>query len=187
MDSPSRVVGEPLQTMKWTDGSRVLLKPLVVEVLGYRIRIEADDNFKTDFSSIPSFGRCVVRWSKVDVAGVVHDWLYQTVGNGSVSNETHEGKKLRNSITQKEADKIWRLIALSGNHRASRVQAWVCWLALRVAGWAVWNAYHRKDGRWIVGPAAALSAVGGGLIVVLLYCRNDLIGWFLNLYRCVSG
>ena len=54
MDSPSRVVGEPLQTMRWTDGSRVLLKPLVVEALGYRIRIEADDNFKTDFSSIPS-------------------------------------------------------------------------------------------------------------------------------------
>ena len=92
MSSPSRIVGEPLQTLKWPDGSRVLLKPLVVEALGYRIRIEADEDFKTDFSSIPAFGRWVVRWSKVDVAGVVHDWLYQSVGRGSVSTELHKGR-----------------------------------------------------------------------------------------------
>ena len=40
-------------------------EPLVVEVLGYRIRIETDDNFKTDSHSIPFFGRWVVGWSKV--------------------------------------------------------------------------------------------------------------------------
>ena len=187
MDSPTRIVGEPLQTMRWPDGSRVLLKPLVVEVLGYRIRIENDDDFKTDFSSMPFFGRWFVRWSKVDVAGVVHDWLYRTVGKGSVSNEAHEGKNLRNNITQKEADEIWRLIALSGNHRANLVQAWVCWSVLRLAGWAVWNGYHRKDGRWVVGPVAAVSAVGGGLIVLLVRCGDEAIGWFSCLYRCFAG
>ena len=183
MGSASRIVGEPLQTLKWTDGSRVLLKPLVVDVLGYRIRIEADEDFKTDFSSIPPFGRWIVRWSRVDVAGVVHDWLYQTVGRGSVSTELHKEKNLRSSVTRKEADEIWRLIALSGNHRASRIGARVCWLALRVAAWPVWNAYHRRDGRWVVAPVATLSALGGGLIFVVLSYRHDLMDWFSALCR----
>ena len=75
----------------------------------------------TDFSSIPTLFQWVVHWSKVDVAGVVHDYLYD-----------------RGTLSRWQADRVWFEVARSGDHRANCVQASACWLALRLFGWCVW-------------------------------------------------
>ena len=141
----SCVVEGPLQTEKCPDGTRVLLRPLGVRVDGFLIRIEADRFFRTHFSSIPWFARWVVRWSKVDVAGVVHDWLYRTSGQGVVTYESDTEHDLRATITRRQADRFWRLLARCGSHRANALQAWACWFGLVVGGWPVWNRNHRTD------------------------------------------
>jgi hypothetical protein len=69
-----------------------------------------------------------VRWSKVDIAGVVHDYLYV---NGGVSRAY--------------ADELWRLVALAGEHHANRFQARICWLALRIGGGPPWNKYRKEE------------------------------------------
>ena len=63
MSVPTRVVSGPLQTERQNDGKRKLLRDLVVEVEGIRVIVKK--GFLTDFSSIPWFGRILVRWSKV--------------------------------------------------------------------------------------------------------------------------
>ena len=74
--------------------------------------------FPTDYSSIPAPCRPIVHWSKVDVAGVVHDHLYQT-----------------QRMSRRDDDYIWWLLARSGPWRADLIQASLCWLALRGFGW----------------------------------------------------
>jgi hypothetical protein len=126
MPVPTRVIGEPLQTERMTTGQRRLLRDLVVEVERDKITVPAGT--VTDFSSIPWFGRILVRWSKVDIAGVVHDWLYQA-----------------GTTSRARADEIWRLVAIAGKHHASAFQAWVGWVALRAGGWLDWYRRRRQD------------------------------------------
>ena len=61
----------PLQTERCSDGTRELLRCLVVDVTvdNQSMRLEIPGGFNTDFSSIPPWAACLVRWSKVDVAG----------------------------------------------------------------------------------------------------------------------
>ena len=131
----SRIKNQPLRTERLSDGTRKLCDSLEVEVPS----IHRDDppesiivaaEFVTDFSSIPTMFQWVVRWSKVDVAGVVHDWLYA------------QGK-----LTRTRADEIWRIVALSGAHRANPLQAYVCWFFLRLCGGWAWkrHAEYRKQ------------------------------------------
>ena len=127
----SCVKGVPLRTERCSNGRRRLLCSLVVEVQngtddGSSEEIAVPAEFVTDFSSIPTMLQWVVRWSKVDVAGVVHDWLYA-----------------KGEMPRERADKIWRIVALSGEHCANLVQAYVCWLGLRVWGWRAWNRHAR--------------------------------------------
>jgi len=126
MPTPTRLVSGPLQTERQPDGCRRLLRDLVVEVDGREFTVP--EGTVTDFSSIPWFGRILVRWSKVDIAGVVHDWLYQTA-----------------TTSRARADRIWRLIAVAGDHHANWFQAWVGWLALRVGGWLAWSRWRKQD------------------------------------------
>ena len=126
------VVGGPLQTERCSNGQRKLLRDLTVAVTvkdeGTEITVEK--GFPTDFSSIPPFCRWVVRWSKVDLAGVVHDWLYAD-----------------GPLARKPADEIWWQVARAGEHCANPCQAWLCWLALRCFGWRAWkrHAESRED------------------------------------------
>ena len=127
----SRVLA-PLQVKRCRNGNRELLCDLRVNVTGTchaSCEIVVGEGFVTDFSSIPTPLQWVMRWSKVDVAGVVHDWLYR-------EGRTQHLKRVC-------ADEIWRLVALSGEHRANRVQAELGWLALRVTAWWHWGYYHR--------------------------------------------
>lgn len=126
MKRKSTVISPPLQTERMPDGRRKLLRDLVLLVEGKEYPIE--EGYITDYSSIPWFGRFVVRWSRVDIAGVIHDWLYEK-GSGSRS----------------EADRVWRVVARSGKHHANCLQAGICWFALRVCAWCAWR--RNKDSR----------------------------------------
>jgi hypothetical protein len=115
-----------LETRRLSDGTRELLADLTIE-LAEDEAITVPRGFVTDYSSIPWIFRFIVRWSKVDIAGVVHDWLYYT-----------------GSRSQAEADRLWRLIARAGQHRANALQAWLGWLGLRIGGWCAWRR-HRAE------------------------------------------
>ncbi len=126
MKRKSTLISTPLKTERMPDGRRKLLRELALLVEGKEYPIEK--GYVTDYSSIPWFGRFVVRWSRVDIAGVIHDWLYEK-GSGSRS----------------EADRIWKIVAQSGEHHASCLQAGICWFALRVGACCAWKRH--KDSR----------------------------------------
>ena len=124
--SASRIISGALQTERRHDGKRKLLRPLIVDIGASELTIHR--GFVTDFSSIPTLFQWVVRWSRVDVAGVVHDYLYA-----------------RGALNRWQADWIWFEIARSGDHCANFVQAVACWLALRLCGWCIWcKAANRR-------------------------------------------
>lgn len=123
---PAELVGPTLRTDRLQDGRRRLVRPLEVKVDGELFTVP--ECFVTDYSSIPWFGRMLVRWSKVDLAGVVHDWLYAT-----------------RTCSRAHADKVWRVVAMSGDSHANALQGWVGWLGLRAAGWYVWCKYDRQN------------------------------------------
>lgn len=125
-NTSSTIISGPLQTERMCNGRRKLLRELQLQINEDIYTIEK--GFNTDYSSIPWFGRFVVRWSKVDVAGVVHDWLY------------FYGKE-----TRSKSDQIWRIIAVSGDHSANPLQAWICWFSLRVGGFPAWKGYRDKE------------------------------------------
>ena len=119
----------PLIVKRLPNGKRELLQD-------FKVRIEdaepiiVEKEFKTDFSSIPTPLQWTMHWSKVDIAGVVHDWLYANA------------KTIK--ATRRETDKIWRDIALNGEHHARRLQAAAGWLALRWFGGGIWRGYERN-------------------------------------------
>ena len=96
-----------LRTVRLPDGRRELLSELTREACG--VIIVVPKGFKTDYSSIPPFARWIVRWSKVDVAGVVHDWCYHV----GVQDESGKPSKAL-------SDLIWKEIAKRGASRANR-------------------------------------------------------------------
>lgn len=131
MPDATRLLSEPLRTERMADGRRRLLRDFVVEVGGERISIPMGT--ESDFS-IPRCGRVFVRWSSVDIASIVHNWLYRT-----------------GATTRARADHTWRLLATAGKHRASGIQAWLAWAGLRICGWYVWSRYRGRD------PAGRIS------------------------------
>ena len=118
----------PLQTERRSDGNRALLRDFTVVVEGHAYTVP--EKAITDYSTIPWFGRFLVRWSKVDIAGVIHDCLYQT----------------GHALSRSQADRVWRIVAKAGEHRANWIQAWIGWASLRVGGWIAWNRYRSEDG-----------------------------------------
>ena len=81
----------------------------------------------------------------MDVAGVVHDYLYRHPKN----------------TTRAEDDRIWWLLARSGKWRADPVQAALCWLALRGFGWTSRPAARQFNPFWylavlLIGTSVAV-------------------------------
>ena len=123
---PTKVQNPPgsLQTERLQNGNRKLIRDLTVE-LDDGTKVTVRTGFETDFSSIPWFARSLVDWTKVDIAGVVHDYLYWC---------------RQNDISRKRADAIWLEMAGAGEHAANAFQRWLAWVGLRLGGW--WA--HRK-------------------------------------------
>ena len=125
----SRVIDDTLQTERLQNGQRRLLRDLkldLTDIIGFHLVVPKGT--ETDFSSIPQMFAGIVRWSKVDIAGVGHDYLYQT-----------------GILDRKICDKAWWALARSGKHRANRFQAWTCYRSLRIGGWHAWNYWRKKD------------------------------------------
>lgn len=122
----ARLISGPLRTERLSDGDRKLLRDLVVGVGPDTYHIP--EGFVSDFSSIPTALFWIVRWSKVDIAGVVHDYIYET----AIENRA-------------KADKVWYLVAIAGEHRANLVQGWVCWFGLLMGGWWFWWKYRKAE------------------------------------------
>ena len=122
----------PLRTERLPSGMRKLIRKLVVE-LEDGTRFTVPDGFETDFSSIPALARCFIDWSKVDIAGVVHDFLYWCP---------------QKDIGRKRADHIWREIAGAGEHHANWLQQWLGWAGLLAGGWYAFRRARkaREDG-----------------------------------------
>ena len=114
----------PLRTERLANGNRVLIRNLVVKP-DDGAEIMVPRGFETDFSSIPRCARSFIDWTRVDVAGVVHDFLYWCP---------------REDISRKRCDEIWRELAGAGEHHANGLQKWLGWAGLRLLGW--WA--HRK-------------------------------------------
>jgi len=77
--------------------------------------------FETDFSSIPALARPWFRFDAVDLAGCCHDLAYRV------------------RVPRREADKIWQIVATSGNRHVSGPRGWLGWLGLRIGGWAAYK------------------------------------------------
>ena len=120
-----------LQVERLPDGKRKLLRELKYEIDGETITVPL--GFITDYSSVP-FG--LLPWYKVDLAGVVHDWLY--------SKDQVEFRRLR-------ADWIWFKISRSGEKkvRLAFVPAFIAMLILMLVAWI------HKEG-WFTGTKFAV-------------------------------
>lgn len=123
-----RTTGRPLRTERMKGGLRVLLRPLELSLPDGLLTVPA--GFVTDYSSIPWFLAWVVNWSRVDLAGVAHDKLYAT------------GMYDHRRCSRAYADRVWREVAMSGDHRANTIQGWGGWLVLRIFGGFVWYPYR---------------------------------------------
>lgn len=114
-----RVLGV-LMARRTKGGRRVLFENLkfIIDEKVYTIPA----GFTTDYSSVPTALSWFVDWRKVDLAGVVHDYLY--------TNKI---------LSRKNADKAWRQIASQGKYHVNRVQGGLGYLALRAFGWIYWS------------------------------------------------
>lgn len=119
-------MGDHLITMRLPSGRRRLMEPLTVKANGLTFDIPA--GFETDYSSIPAAARWLVRWDRVDIAGVVHDYLYKEAPYG-----------------RRRADQMWRRVATRGDHHANWVQATLGYYGLRVGGWWAWRKHRAND------------------------------------------
>ena len=151
------IKSNPLRVVRLPNGRRSLLYRLVIEVDGELISVPK--GFETDYSSIPTeiivvslmmlsylfaYGYLTMvillllpRFDQVDYAGVVHDYLYES-----------------GIVPRIKADRIWRVIALSGERHVEPIQAWGCWLTLRLTGAYFWFLY--RSGRRIKNDPSLL-------------------------------
>ena len=141
----------PLQVERLPDGRRKLLRCLRVDVSRKRDGTKTEvvsAGFCMDYSSIPWGLRWLVNWSRVDIAGVVHDHIYGAPGNFTWR-------------TRLEADLVWFRLARSGRHRANWLQAALGFAGLYLG--ACWVPPARsKCTKW------HKAAVGTCVLVVLL-------------------
>ena len=126
----------PLQTERLSSGNRKLIRDLVVKLDGGP-KITVPKGFETDFSSIPWFARWFIDWAKVDIAGVVHDFLYWCPKHAQKLGIT----------TRMRADDVWWELAGAGAYCANRLQRGAGWCALRLCGWRALRKAHRIGGR----------------------------------------
>lgn len=107
------------RTQRLPSGTRVLLRALLA-TLHDGTTITVPEGFETDLSSIPHITQSFIHSSRVDIAGVVHDYLYWCP---------------QHTISRTRADAIWRELAGRGVRRATFLQRWLGWTALRLLGW----------------------------------------------------
>ena len=169
----------PLRVERLPDGRRRLLRALRYKVDGVKEPIvvpgdeddDEDESFVTDFSSDPVG---LLDWSKTDVAGVVHDYLYQNPG------------KVKGVTTRLQEDWIWFKIARSGKWRCSPFTACLGLLGMVLFGWL----FRKNDGSNIflkVLRGLGWLAVAGILLGLLLLGIQEVFEFAIQIYSRIAG
>ncbi len=158
---------EPLQVKRMPDGRRLLLENLRIQ-LEDEEEMLVEKGFTTDYSHWPRYptyllGLALIgmllcgvpkiygivtavlilasvapRFSKTDVAGVVHDFIWRHATLGS------EGRP----VGYFEGNKIWYYVARSGAHRQTRtfvIVAAIGFTGLTLFAWCAWCKYRRAE------------------------------------------
>tara|TARA_R110001592_G_scaffold217314_2_gene471039 strand:- start:31059 stop:31457 length:399 start_codon:yes stop_codon:yes gene_type:complete len=125
-DQKVRLVSGPLQAERLPDGSRRLVRALIVKVRDEEIVVPT--GFVSDFRSLPRVIQVLIDPARVQLAGVIHDRLYAT-----------------GQFTRCETDTIWRLTAQSGGSHANSFQAWLGWLLIRLGARFAWDRARKKN------------------------------------------
>ena len=156
MESPE-MTGS-LQVERLHDGRRKLLQDFKYTVGREPIRVPA--GFVMNYSSLPWGTRWLIHWTRVDIAGVVHDYLYS------------EDKR---DYSRRRADWIWFRVALSGCRRAFPHQAVLGLIALLLFGWML-----KATGSGCSWRAKLITGLVEVPAAVLL------IWWFLDDWQCIE-
>lgn len=130
MDPPGRPHVEIL-----ADGRRRLLRKLMLRIDKKKLIIPRD--FVTDYSSWPRILPGPA-FHRIDVAGIVHDMLFQ---KGTWGNDGRP-------VSYVEANRIWFHVARAGSNpraRAGFFWAWVGRAGLFAFGWPTWLRYRRAE------------------------------------------
>jgi hypothetical protein len=118
-----------------SDGRRRLLRDLNLRIVDEELTVP--ENFETDYSSWPRL-LPGPSFKRIDIAGVVHDALFQW-GTWGIAGRP---------VTYAEANRVWYVVARAGDHpdaRASWFWAWAGRIGLLVGSWLVWLKYRRRD------------------------------------------
>lgn len=169
--SKSCVDGSALQVERLPDGRRKVLRDFIVCVDGHRIKVPKD--FDMDYSSIPTVIQWIVHWTKVDIAGVMHDWLYR---HGHFSSRRY-------------VDWIWWKIARRGERHANWLQASLCWLGMRLFSFCTWHKYiplrkKYQETKEMTPQEPKQSCAGSVVVQVVAIVALTLL--FLQHYSCES-
>ncbi len=126
----------PLVLKRADDCRFEVTRPVALTVVtgGIRSRVQINAGFRTDFASIPWWGRWAIpkRHPDYDYAAVGHDWLYSH----------HEAcAMLANTHGVKNARKFADLLMLEMSNRKSWRPVVIYW-ALRIGGKPLWNKYR---------------------------------------------
>ena len=129
----ARILGDLKVKLNASGTSWSLLEPLIYHVVSPDSQeiVEVPEGFRTDFASVPWFGRWFIStWERTARSAVLHDYLYSM-----------EGRR-RCGYTRSKADGIsLEVLKVMGHKRR-----WFAWAALRVGGWMAWRGNARKDG-----------------------------------------
>ena len=148
----------PLQVERLCDGRRKLTRQFKYTVGSEPFCVPA--GFVTNYSSLPWGTRWFIHWTRVDIAGVLHDYLY--------SDKKREYSRLR-------ADWVWLRVALSGCRRAFPHQAVLGLIALLLFGWML-----KATGS---GCSFSVKVITGLLEVPVAVL---FIWWILDDWRCME-
>ena len=136
--STAKRTSEYMRVDRLDNGKRRLVRDLVID-LGVNVGLDEEEfpnftlspngttvvtvpaGFVTDFSSIPAFARALYRFDSVDLAACCHDLAYRV------------------AVPRGIADRIWEIVATSGERRVGRIRGWLGRAGLRVGGWFAYN------------------------------------------------
>ena len=158
----------PLKVVRLTDGRRLIARDLKYKVDSNTV-ITVKKGFKTDYSSDP-IG--LLDWSQVDVAGVVHDYLYQHPGTiPNIKNRARE-------------DKIWLKIARHGEWSVGPVRGRLGYWGIRLFG-----RMHRKgDSRTLtIAFASVLVLAAAGALWKICFCHCSMLTAAVCVFLTLAG
>lgn len=120
---------------RMTGGRRRLLAPLRFEYRGKEYEIP--EGFTTDYSSWPKWLPWGPRWDRIDLAGIIHDWLWKHAH--WPEDEARVGYW--------KGNKVWYDVARAGDGETSAGPFWsvVGYAGLTLGGWWSWARYRLTE------------------------------------------